>query len=109
MGDWGGGESCDDWDEEWRGGEGLIVGGVRGCLGEGSLVEVGVGEREEEGRKNWVIGVWERGWERGIEDEGVGVGVRFLVLEERLGRVRYRGEGSRLLFAGIWWRCCRIE
>ena len=62
-------------------------------------MEGGEREKEGEGRKNWVIGVWERGWERDIKDEGVG----FLVLEERLERVRYRGEGSRLLFAVIWW------
>ena len=29
----------------------------------------GIGEKEGEGRKNWVIGVWERGWERSTEDE----------------------------------------
>ena len=74
-------------------------------MGDGNQVEGGEGEKEGEGRKNWVIGVWERGWERDVKDEGVGC----LVLEERLERVRYRGEGSRLLFAVIWWRCCQTE
>ena len=41
------------------------------------------------GRQPRVIGVWERGWERDIKDEGVGVGVGCLVLEERLERVQY--------------------
>ena len=53
----------------------------------------GIGEKEGEGRKNWVIGVWERGWER-TEDNGVGVGVWRLGLEERLERARYRGGGK---------------
>ena len=59
-------------------------------MGDGNLVEGGEGEKEGEGRKNWVIGVWERGWERDVKDEGV----RCLVLEERLERVRYRGGGK---------------
>ena len=74
-------------------------------MGDGNLVEGGEGEKEGEGRKNWVIGVWERGWERDVKDEGVGC----LVLEERLTRGRYRGEGNRLLFAMKWWRCCQTE
>ena len=53
-------------------------------MGDGNLVEGGEGEKEGEGRKNWVIGVWERGWERDVKEEGVGC----LVLEERLERVR---------------------
>ena len=52
-------------------------------MGDGNLVEGGEGEKEGEGRKKWVIGVWERG-ERDVKDEGVGS----LVLEERLERVR---------------------
>ena len=41
-------------------------------MGEGNLVDDGVREGEGEGRKNWVIGVWESCWERDSEDRGVG-------------------------------------
>ena len=71
-----------------------MVGGVRGRVGEDSSVKGGVGRHVGEGRKNWVIGVWDRGWERSIEDAGVGVGVGCLVLEERLERLRYKGGGK---------------
>ena len=63
-------------------------------MGEGHLVDEGVREMEGEGRKNWLIGVWERVWERDVKDEGVGVGVECFVLDERLERVRYRGGGK---------------